>query len=266
MKQGALANLAIVGAGIMVLAWGTMLIARSSSREAKLSDLKSRFISGVSHELKTPASMMRLYSEMLELGRVPEETERKLFYGKLRQQAEAMCAMLDEILDFSRLEAEQQPLSKEACSPREILEEAVEMLAASGLARGKVSLSTERRLPVLQCNRRSLVRAVYNLMDNAFKYSDSDQPIEVRASRRDGMVAVEVADRGRGISSEELPQIFERFYRGTSSKAVKGTGLGLSIVDTVVKAHQGKIEVESKPGRGSRFTILLPVSRDSGPL
>ena len=266
MKQGTLANLAIVGAGIMVLAWGTMLIARSSSREAKLSDLKSRFISGVSHELKTPASMMRLYSEMLELGRVPEETERKLFYGKLRQQAEAMCAMLDEILDFSRLEAEQQPLSKEACSPREILEEAVEMLAASGLARGKVSLSTERRLPVLQCNRRSLVRAVYNLMDNAFKYSDSDQPIEVRASRRDGMVAVEVVDRGRGISSEELPQIFERFYRGTSSKAVKGTGLGLSIVDTVVKAHQGKIEVESEPGRGSRFTILLPVPSDSGPL
>jgi signal transduction histidine kinase len=264
LKQGTLSNLAIVGAGIVVLGLGAMLIARSSTREAKLSDLKSRFISGISHELKTPLSMLRLYAEMLELGRVPDETERKLFYKKLRQQAETMGDMLDEILDFSRLEAEQQPLRKEPCPPEEILEEAVDMLEASGSDRTKVTFSTAGSLPKLLCNRPSLVRAVYNLLDNAFKYSDSDQPVEVRAARRNGMVEVAVVDHGRGISSEDLPHIFERFYRGETSKAVKGTGLGLSIVDTVVKAHQGRVEVESKPGRGSSFTILLPVPPQNG--
>ena len=264
LQQGALSNLAIVGAGILVLGLGTMLIARSSTREAKLSDLKSRFISGISHELKTPLSMLRLYAEMLELGRVPNEMERKLFYQKLRQQAETMGDMLDEILDFSRLEAEQQPLRKEPCSPEEILEEAVELLEASGSDRSNVTFSSVGALPQLLCNRPSLVRAVYNLLDNAFKYSDSEQPVEVRASRRNGMVEVAVVDHGRGISSEDLPHIFERFYRGETSKAVKGTGLGLSIVDTVVRAHQGKVEVESKPGRGSRFAILLPVPPQNG--
>jgi signal transduction histidine kinase len=264
LKQGALSNLTIVGAGILVLAAGAMLIARSSTREAKLSDLKSRFISGISHELKTPLSMIRLYSEMLELGRVPDEMERKVFYRTLRQQAEAMGDMLEQILDFSRLESEQQPSRKEPWPPQEILEEAVEMLAASGTAPHQVSLSVEGSLPELHCNRYSLVRAVYNLLDNASKYSDPDQPIEVRAARRNGMVAVEIADRGAGISSEELAHIFERFYRGRTSRGIKGTGLGLSIVDSVVKEHQGRIKVESEPGRGSRFTILLPLTERSG--
>ncbi|MEE9264524.1 MAG: HAMP domain-containing sensor histidine kinase [Vicinamibacteria bacterium] len=263
LKQGALGNLAIVGVGILVLGLGTVLIARTSAREAKLSDLKSRFISGISHELKTPLSMLRLYSEMLELGRVPDEMERKLFYRTLRQQAEAMGDMLEQILDFSRLESEQQPSRKEPCPPQEILEEAVQMLAASGTARQNVSLTTERNLPPLHCDRHSIARAVYNLLDNASKYSDPDQPIEVRAARRNGMLAVEVADRGIGISSEELPHIYERFYRGRASQEVKGTGLGLSIVDTVVKAHQGKIHVESEPAQGSRFTILLPLTEKS---
>ena len=127
-----------------------------------------------------------------------------------------------------------------------------------------MTFSSVGALPQLLCNRPSLVRAVYNLLDNAFKYSDSEQPVEVRASRRNGMVEVAVVDHGRGISSEDLPHIFERFYRGETSKAVKGTGLGLSIVDTVVRAHQGKVEVESKPGRGSRFAILLPVPPQNG--
>ncbi len=264
LKQGALGNLAIVGAGILVLALGTVLIARTSTREAKLSDLKSRFISGISHELKTPLSMLRLYSEMLELGRVPDEMERKVFYRTLRQQAEAMGDMVEQILDFSRLESEQQPSRKEPCPPREILEEAVDMLAASGTPRHAVSLTTEESLPQLDCDRHGLARAVYNLLDNASKYSDPGQPIEVRAARRKGMLAVEVADRGVGISSEELPHIYERFYRGRTAQEIKGTGLGLSIVDTVVKAHHGKILVESEPAHGSRFTILLPFGRESG--
>jgi signal transduction histidine kinase len=254
-------NLAIAGAGILVLAVGTGLIARSMTREAELSDLKSRFISGISHELKTPLSLIRLYSEMLELGRVKRE-DRLDFYRRLRQQSEALGDMLEEILDFSRLEAEQRSLEREECSPREILEEAIDMLTAHGAVAREVSLNVDEDVPNIDADRRGLVRAVYNLLDNAAKYSAPDQPIRVRAERRNGSIAFEVKDAGNGIEADEVPRIFERFYRGRAARStsVKGTGLGLSIAETVVKAHEGRIEVESNPEGGSRFTILLPLS------
>jgi len=265
LRHGALGNLAIVGAGILVLALGAALIARSSTREAQLSDLKSRFISGISHELKTPLSLIRLYSEMLELGRVPEG-ELKQFYRRLRQQAESLGDMLEQILDFSRLEAEQQPLHKESCAPQEIIEEAVDMLTAFGAYPRNVSLRVEDGLPSLDCDRHGLVRALYNLLDNAAKYSDPAHAIQVQAARRNGSLAVAVVDGGPGIPRDEIPHIFERFYRGRAASAtgVQGAGLGLSIAETVVKAHQGRIEVESAPGEGSRFTILLPLGSATG--
>jgi signal transduction histidine kinase len=261
LRVSALGNLAIAGAGILALAVGTGLIARSMTREAELSDLKSHFISGISHELKTPLSLIRLYSEMLELGRVKQEDQLD-FYRRLRQQSEALGGMLEEILDFSRLEAEQRSLDREECSPREILEEAIEMLTARGAAPREVSLSVEQDLPNIDADRRGLVRAVYNLLDNAAKYSPAEQPIRVRAERRNGSVALEVRDGGAGLEEDEISRIFERFYRGRAARStsVQGTGLGLSIAETVVKAHEGRIEVETAPGEGSRFTIVLPVS------
>jgi signal transduction histidine kinase len=261
LQRSALANVAIVAAGILVLAIGAGLIARSFTREAELSDLKSRFISGISHELKTPLSLLRLYSEMLELGRV-KESERMEFYRRLRQQSEALGDMLEEVLDFSRLEAEQQLSPRQICSPREIAQEAIDMLTAHGASPRKVTLEVGPDLPRLEADRRGLVRAVYNLLDNAAKYGAPDQPIEVRAERRNGSVALEVRDRGNGIEEGEIARIFERFYRGSAARvtSVKGTGLGLSIAESVVKAHAGRIVVETSPGTGSTFTILLPVS------
>lgn len=262
LHRSALANLAIVAAGILVLAVGAGLIARSMTREADLSDLKSRFISGISHELKTPLSLLRLYSEMLELGRV-KKADRLEFYRRLRQQSEALGGMLEQILDFSRLESEQQTLPRQNCDPREILEEAIDMLTAHGASPREVTLTVADDLPTLEADRRGLVRAVYNLLDNAAKYGAPDQPIVVRAERRNGSVALEVRDGGNGLDEDEISRIFERFYRGRAARAtsVKGTGLGLSIVETVVKAHEGRIVVETAPGVGSTFTILLPVSR-----
>jgi signal transduction histidine kinase len=260
LRLSALGNLVIVGAGILVLAVGSGLIARSMSREAELSDLKSRFISGISHELKTPLSLIRLYSEMLELGRVKKEDQPDC-YRRLRQQSEALGDMLEEVLDFSRLEAEQQALQREECSPREILEEAIDMLTAHRAVPHAVSLVVEDDLPRIDADRRGLVRAVYNLLDNAVKYSPADEPILVRAERRNGSVALEVRDGGTGLDGEEISHIFERFYRGRAARSasITGTGLGLSIAETVVKAHEGRIEIETAPGEGTRFTILLPM-------
>jgi signal transduction histidine kinase len=261
LRLSALGNLATVAAGILVLAVGAGLIARSMTREAELSDLKSRFISGISHELKTPLSLIRLYSEMLELGRVKREDQLD-FYRRLRQQSEALGDMLEQILDFSRLEAEQRSLQREECSPREILEEAIDMLTAQGAVAREVSLEVAEEVPNIEADRRGLVRAVYNLLDNAAKYSPPEQPIRVRAERRNGSVAFEVQDRGSGIDEDETSRIFERFYRGRAARStsIKGTGLGLSIAETVVKAHEGRIEVSAAPDGGTRFTILLPLS------
>jgi two-component system phosphate regulon sensor histidine kinase PhoR len=198
---------------------------------------------------------------MLELGRV-KKADRLEFYRRLRQQSETLGEMLEQILDFSRLEAEQQSLPRQSCEPREILQEAIDMLTAHGASPREVTLSVAPDLPRLQANRGGLVRAVYNLLDNAAKYGAPDRPIVVRAERRNGSVALEVRDAGEGLDEEEVSRVFERFYRGRAARAtsVKGTGLGLSIAETVVKAHEGCIVVESVPGAGSTFTILLPVS------
>ena len=259
VRRGALINLAIVGLGIVVLALGAALIARSQSREAKLSELKSRFISGISHELKTPLSMIRLYSEMLELGRVPANGERMIFYRTLRQQAEILGQMLEEMLDFSRLEAE-KPRREELCPVKDIVEDAVQMHDGQTTTHHSVVLSLAQDLPAIRCNRSALVRAIHNLLDNASKYSDPGEPIALKAYRSNGMVAVEVIDRGIGIGPEDMPFLFHRFYRGHTPQGVAGTGLGLSIVQSVVKSHGGRVEVESEPRHGSRFTVFLPLA------
>lgn len=259
LRRGALGNIAIVGAGLVVLALGSGLMARSSAKEAKLSDLKSRFISGISHELKTPLSNIRLYSEMLELGRVPRTTERTLFYRSLRQQAEILGDMLEEILDFSRLEAGEYVTRFEPCDLPDILEEAVEMREWARTPR-TVDVMIPEELPPIRGNRSALVRVVHNLLDNASKYSGPDEPITLQAHRQNGMVAIEVVDRGVGISTEDMPHVFEKFYRGRRADDVKGAGLGLSIAESVVSSHGGRLEVESEPGKGSRFTVLLPVA------
>jgi signal transduction histidine kinase len=259
LRRGAVGNIAIVGAGIVVLALGSALMARSSAREAKLSDLKSRFISGISHELKTPLSNIRLYSEMLELGRVPRSMERKLFYRSLRQQAEILGDMLEEILDFSRLEGEPATSRFESCDLQDILEEAVEMRAWAHVPQVVDVKLPEEELPQISGNRSALVRVVHSLLDNASKYSSSEEPITLAAYRHNGMVAIDVVDRGVGISPEDMPHVFERFYRGRTAEDVKGAGLGLSIAQSVVTSHGGRIEVASQIGKGSRFTVLLPV-------
>ncbi|HSF14067.1 MAG TPA: HAMP domain-containing sensor histidine kinase [Vicinamibacteria bacterium] len=261
LHRGALGNIAIVGAGLIVLAIGSALMARSSAREAKLSDLKSRFISGISHELKTPLSNIRLYSEMLELDRVPRKLERKLFYRSLRQQAEILGDMLEEILDFSRLEAEQSVTRFEPCDLQDIVQEAIEMKEWTRTPH-PVDVNLPDALPRIHGNHSALVRVVYSLLDNASKYSGPDKPIVLGAQRENGMVAIEVADRGAGIPPEDLPHVFERFYRGQSHDDVKGAGLGLSIAQSVVASHGGRIEVESELGKGSRFTVRLPVAFD----
>lgn len=261
LRGSAIGNLAIVSAGILALAVGLGLIARSMTREAELSDLKSRFVSGISHELKTPLSLIRLYSEMLELGRV-KRADQLDFYRRLRQQSEALGDMVEQILDFSRIESEQQSIQREECSPREILEEAIDMLTAHGAVPREVSLEVAGPVPNIEADRRGLVRAVYNVLDNAAKYSSPDHPIRVRAERRNGSLAFEVRDRGTGVDADETSRIFERFYRGRAARSasIKGTGLGLSIAETVVKAHAGRIEVSAAPEGGTRFTILLPLS------
>jgi signal transduction histidine kinase len=263
LRRGAVGNIAIVGAGLVVLAFGSALMARSSAREAKLSELKSRFISGISHELKTPLSNIRLYSEMLELGRVPQNMERTRFYRSLRQQAEILGDMLENILDFSRLEAGENATRFEPCELQDILEEAVEMREWAR-APYTVDLKLPETLPQIHGNHSALVRVVYSLLDNASKYSKPDETITLEAYQQNGTVTIEVVDRGVGISPEDLPHVFERFYRGRTSDDVKGAGLGLSIAQSVVSSHGGRIEVESKPGKGSRFKVVLPVAPRTG--
>ncbi len=164
---------------------------------------------------------------------------------------------------FGLVEAEQNVTRFEPCELSDILEEAVEMREWARTPH-TVDVKLPETLPQIHGNRSALVRVVYSLLDNASKYSGPDEPITLGAHPRNGMVAIEVVDRGVGISPEDMPHVFERFYRGRTSDDVKGAGLGLSIAQLVVASHGGRIEVESKPGKGSRFKVVLPVAPRTG--
>src|SRR6516164_9474328 len=213
---------------------GVALALRAADRAMKLSQMKSDFVSNVSHELRTPVASIRVFGELLRAGRV-QEPERVREYGFAEGDVKEVVGTVVETFE-SQL------------APRGF-EIVVEQPAGP--------------LPPVSMDREAIAQAFRNLLDNAVKYSGESRRIEVSLRPEPARVAVEVRDHGVGIASDEQRRVFERFHRvGTGLvHDVKGSGLGLSIVHHIVVAHGGEISVESEPGKGSTFTMRLPVSR-----
>jgi signal transduction histidine kinase len=234
---------------------------RYTVRQLELAQIKAGFVSNVTHELKTPIALIRLSVETLEMRRVqsPEETDK--FLRTIGRETLRLQQLVDNILDFARLEAGQRIFRFETLDVVEIVRDTVESFRPRLEHLGfQLDVRVPESLPPVRGDAVALSHCVLNLLDNALKYSKTRREVTVTAGERGEHVAISVSDRGMGIAQADQERIFEKFVRLETGLVhdVKGTGLGLSLVDQIVRAHGGRVELVSSPGEGSTFTIVLP--------
>jgi signal transduction histidine kinase len=257
-------SLLLTTLGLALLVIGLAVALRATRRELKLVEAKETFVSNVSHELKTPLALIRLFAETLEMGRVKSDEEMRDYGRIINRESNRLTQLINNILDFSRIEAGRRKYQFVETNIAEVIEEALQsyeyQLKSAGF---DVTTEIQSELPPVLVDREAMTQAVLNLLNNAIKYSADVKRIDVRVEQRGETLALEIADRGVGIPRSEHRKIFEKFYRISTGMVhdTKGSGLGLAIVRHIVEAHRGEILVDSAPGEGSRFTMLLPIAR-----
>ena len=247
-----------------LLAGGIFLTYRNVSKEMALARLKSDFVSNVSHELRTPLALIRLYAETLELGRLTNPEKHQEYYCIIRKESERLTALINNILDFSRIEAGRKEYEFRETDMRELVRNTLESYRYQIEQHGFTLEEQVAEVPPLKVDREAMARSLVNLVNNALKYSQDRKYIGVNLYPDDGSVKLEVIDHGIGIPLTEQQKIFEKFYRVGDPLVhnTKGSGLGLSLVQHIARAHGGDIAVDSTPGAGSKFTITLPLDRE----
>jgi len=251
-----------IGLMVVVLLGSTFVGARYILRQIELVNAKTSFVSNVTHELKTPIAVIKLAVETIELGRYRGEAERDKYLRTITRESDRLAQLVDNILDFSRLEAGQRLLHRSPLDVRDVVNGAMDSFKLRLEDAGfQYEVLLPDQLPKVLGDGRALQHCVLNLLDNAVKYSRERKEVKVAVASQNGQVSLSVSDRGIGIPPEERERIFEKFARVETGLVhdVKGAGLGLSLVDMLVRAHHGSVEVDSTPGEGSTFTILLPV-------
>lgn len=254
----------ILGGLSFLLGGGIFLTYRNVSKEMALARLKSDFVSNVSHELRTPLALIRLYAETLELGRLTNPQKREEYYCIIRKESERLTTLINNILDFSRIEAGRKEYEFRETDMRELVCNTLESYRYQIEQHGFTFEEKIGEVPPLKVDREAMARSLVNLVNNALKYSQDRKYIGVNLYRENGSVKLEVIDHGIGIPLTEQQKIFEKFYRVGDPLVhnTKGSGLGLSLVQHIAQAHGGDISVDSRPGVGSKFTITLPVDRE----
>jgi nitrogen-specific signal transduction histidine kinase len=256
--------LAGMTSGMLVFLWGaTYFIMRALRREAEVARLQSDFVAAVSHEFRSPLSTVRQMSEMLESDRLPSDTRRREYYSVIAAEAARLQRLVETLLNFGRMEAGAERYGNAEVDAATLVRSVVADLEPQAREAGTVIEATGPDAPVtLRGDKDALGLALRNLLENAIKYSPHQPTVWVRWSRERDRASIAVVDRGLGIASEERLAIFGKFVRGQAAAAghVKGTGVGLAMVQHIVSAHGGEVTVQSEVGRGSTFTMLLPVA------
>jgi len=232
-------------------------------RQLELAGMKAGFVSNVTHELKTPIAMIRLAVETLEMRRYQSEEEERKFLGIIDRETTRLHGLVENILDFARLEAGRGIFKFDRVDLRQVAQSAIESLRPrlEHLGFG-LEVDLPEDLPLVRADATAMTHCVLNLIDNAVKYSRQRREIRVFASARNGWVTLSVSDRGIGIAPGDRKRIFEKFVRLENGLVhdVRGAGLGLSLVDQIMRAHGGRVEVQSAMGEGSTFSLVLPVA------
>ena len=273
-KPGFIATLFKAGSGIylfifiliaLLMVLGFVFVMYSLNTELRLNKLKSEFISNVSHDLKSPLTSIRMMTEMLHHNRVQTEERKSAYYSAMLEESEHLSHLLDNILDFSRIEDDRKKyefinLDLNKLVPK-FLESTRERLAESGF---DIRYNCPDRVPLIPADKDAMLQVIYNLADNAIKFSGTSRLIDITLSQEANEIMFSVKDYGIGISDKDQVKIFDRFYRGDEPQrlGIKGSGIGLTIVKKIIEAHKGYLTIESKPGEGSTFCVHLPVNKN----
>lgn len=236
---------------------------RSFARQRELEQARRDLIAAVSHDLRTPLTSIRAMIEALadEVVAEPEMVQR--YYGTIRSQIQNLSGLINDLFELSQLETGQVQLAVEAVNMNDLLSDVLESMQAQAGAKG-VSLQGifSEDVPIIKGELNKLQRVITNLVQNAIRHTPAGGSISLATQPAPDGVQVEVADTGEGIAPEDLPHIFEQFFRGEKSRSREtgGAGLGLAIARRIVEAHHGRIWVESQVGEGTRFRFVLPTS------
>ena len=253
--------LLVLGLVTVVLGAGWYFIFRSLVRERQVARLQSDFVAAVSHEFRSPLTALSHAADLLVHDRLPSEALRRQTYDVLARDTSRLRSLVESLLEFGRLEAGAAAFRFTTLDVSALVEATVaefrERVSADGYS---IELSDLPKNVHARVDREALSRALWNLLDNAVKYSPESRAVHVELTREAGRVSITVRDHGIGIPADEQRTIFDRFVRGAESKSrrIHGTGIGLAMVRQIVLAHGGEVDVASEPGRGSAFTIRLP--------
>lgn len=238
---------------------GLLMIVRDLSREARTNRLRADFVGAISHELKTPITLIRLYGETLLDDEDFTSGQRREFYEIITRESERLTHLIEKVLHFSRIERGEKQYRLQSGDLGLVIQRTVEAYEPYLKRRGfSIATSLAAALPPVRFDGDAVSQALVNLVDNALKYSGEVKAVAIRSYTRPGAVVLEVEDRGIGIPRQECQKIFERFYRVKNGCATGGYGLGLYLVRHIMDAHGGIVEVESELGRGSRFGLIFP--------
>jgi two-component system phosphate regulon sensor histidine kinase PhoR len=247
---------------VLVVVTGVVLVLVFLRREANLSELQSDFVSKVSHELRTPLTSIRLFVETMERSRADRATQ-DMCLEALGRETERLTQVIERLLDWGRMEAGRKQYDLHEETVTAIIDEAVKAFASRRHRHPELTFTTDVQpdLPHVEVDRAAMVDAIVNLLSNAVKYGGTPPVVTLAASRAPLGVAIEVTDNGDGIPLVEHRRIFDKFYRidDRLSREREGSGLGLAIVKHIVRAHHGRIQLDSTKGKGSTFRILIPI-------
>jgi signal transduction histidine kinase len=242
--------------------FGSYLLWRDMRRELRMAEMRSQFVASVSHELKTPLTAIRMFAETLGMGRPADEQSQKDYLNTIVSESDRLRRLIDNVLDFSRIEQGSRTYNREPVQLAEIVHAAASSMQHPLTKQGfELQVDVQEDLPEAEVDADAIEQAILNLLANAMKYSGKSRHIDLRLLKANDEILIQVRDRGVGIPEKEQERIFERFYRASipENQSIPGTGLGLALVDHIARGHGGRVEVESEPGRGSTFTIHLPL-------
>ncbi|HTJ43391.1 MAG TPA: HAMP domain-containing sensor histidine kinase [Kofleriaceae bacterium] len=252
----------LIGGSLAVILAGLGVLALAIRRERRANELKSEFISNVSHELKTPLSIISMFGELLALGRVKSPAQGTEYAEIIWRESVRLARLIDNVLDFAKIERGVDAYEFTDADVGEVVARAIE-LSQHRLAKAEMTIEAELdpELPPVRLDPNAFTLAVLNLIDNAIKYAPDGKKIAITLKHLDDRVVLRVRDWGQGIEPDEQARIFERFYRARAVrlKPIRGSGIGLALVEHIVQAHHGTVSCASTPGQGATFTISLPV-------